>query len=379
MFELIQLLFGILLNPLVLTLILMCLICFLTYIYIVISQYKKTAYYQVTKLSYFSVINDLGRYGEYLTYKNLQHFEKYGAKFLFNIYVPKENDKTTEIDVLMVCAKGIFVFESKNYSGWIFGSDNQKNWYQTLPVRRGESHKEPFYNPIMQNKTHIKYLKTLLDDEYTYNSIIVFSDRCTLKNINITNKDVIVINRYDLNNVITNLYNQNQTRNLTENDINKIYSILYPFSQTDDQIKKKHIDDINNDIKAKLISTDENQNISSEETNINNNTESTNLSDFNDTNKTNDDRNDMANDNTPSAIPTVTPNASISNDPSNIVETEREVAKPINDNKENTPILKCPKCNGNLVLRTATKGNNAGNQFYGCTNYPKCKYIQNLS
>ena len=41
--------------------------------------------------------------------------------------------------------------------------------------------------------------------------------------------------------------------------------------------------------------------------------------------------------------------------------------------------LICPKCGSKLVLRIAKKGTNIGNQFYGCSNYPKCKYIQNLS
>ena len=40
--------------------------------------------------------------------------------------------------------------------------------------------------------------------------------------------------------------------------------------------------------------------------------------------------------------------------------------------------LKCPKCNGDLVLRTASRGVNSGKQFYGCSNFPKCKYIQNI-
>lgn len=45
---------------------------------------------------------------------------------------------------------------------------------------------------------------------------------------------------------------------------------------------------------------------------------------------------------------------------------------------EEPPFFKCPKCNGKLILRTATKGTNAGKQFYGCSNYPKCKYIRNI-
>ena len=40
--------------------------------------------------------------------------------------------------------------------------------------------------------------------------------------------------------------------------------------------------------------------------------------------------------------------------------------------------LICPKCGGELVLRTAKKGSKAGNQFYGCSNYPNCKYLKNL-
>ena len=41
--------------------------------------------------------------------------------------------------------------------------------------------------------------------------------------------------------------------------------------------------------------------------------------------------------------------------------------------------LICPRCGNPLVLRTAKKGNNAGNQFYGCSTYPKCTYIQNIN
>jgi hypothetical protein len=77
-----------------------------------------------------------GKSGEYLVYKVLQNYEKDGAKFLFNCYLPKNNNNdTTEIDVIMIHNSGIYVFESKNYSGWIFGSEHQQKWTQTLPGR----------------------------------------------------------------------------------------------------------------------------------------------------------------------------------------------------------------------------------------------------
>ena len=76
-------------------------------------RYKETAYYQITKKPYRSM--DKGTRGEYLIYEHLRYLEDGGGKFLFNIYLPKRNNETTEIDVLLISPKGLFVFESKNY------------------------------------------------------------------------------------------------------------------------------------------------------------------------------------------------------------------------------------------------------------------------
>ena len=38
----------------------------------------------------------------------------------------------------------------------------------------------------------------------------------------------------------------------------------------------------------------------------------------------------------------------------------------------------CPKCERELILRTATRGQNLGGQFWGCSAYPRCKYILRL-
>ena len=83
-------------------------------IYIQIQNYKKSSYYKVTNNSVLEVVLDKGKLGEYLTYKNLIQYEEMGAKFLFNLYISKENDKTTELDLIMITKKGILVFESKN-------------------------------------------------------------------------------------------------------------------------------------------------------------------------------------------------------------------------------------------------------------------------
>ena len=96
-----------------------------------------------------------------------------------------------EIDVMFICQKGIFVFESKNYSGWIFG--NEKDQYWTASLAGGQ--KNRFYNPIKQNRTHLKWLSNYLnafDLEVPLFSVIVFSKRCELKKITTFSSDINV-------------------------------------------------------------------------------------------------------------------------------------------------------------------------------------------
>jgi len=45
------------------------------------------------------------------------------------------------------------------------------------------------------------------------------------------------------------------------------------------------------------------------------------------------------------------------------------------DMQINNETVLCPKCNIPMVLRKATKGQNAGKEFYGCVNYPRCKEV----
>ena len=168
--------------------------------------------------------------------------ESNGAKFLFNVYIPRGKTQTTEIDVLMICPKGIFVFESKNYSGWIFGNETQKYWCQSLKTRRGTI-KKHFYNPIIQNQSHIKHLKNLIGKELPMYSIIAFSERCTLKNEEIKSINTSVIKRYEVPFIVSHIYN-NSNNYLSESDIAEIYNKLYPYTQLDEKNKFKHINNI---------------------------------------------------------------------------------------------------------------------------------------
>lgn len=192
-------------------------------------QYKSEAYHSVTKYSYFSVKHDKGRHLEYLTYKSLRHFENNGGKFLFNVLIPKGNGETTEIDLILICSKGLFVFECKNFSGWIFGDELQKRWTQTLPVGRGRCRREQFYNPIMQNSSHIRHLKNLIGKSIPTWSVIVFSDRSVFKNVTIRS-NVNVINHYRTAAVVASLCIQTQEV-YTQAEISDIYNMISPYTQ----------------------------------------------------------------------------------------------------------------------------------------------------
>lgn len=205
--------------------------------------YKSTNYYKATQNSYWSVHGDSGLYGEYSLYKNLQPFENIGCKFLFNLYVPRDNSKTSEIDIVMFHPKGLFVIESKNYSGWIFGNENNKQWTQTLPIGYGESHKERFYNPIMQNATHIRAIRKYIDDTIPIYSVIAFSDKCTLKNVTVKGNVIVTYYSYlysDIKNKLSGINNYSVSSEMLQ----ETYKKLSQYANADDYTKFQHIHNI---------------------------------------------------------------------------------------------------------------------------------------
>ncbi len=66
-------------------------------------------------------------------------------------------DGTTQIDHIIVSEYGVFVIETKNMKGWIFGQPNQRQWTQKI-----FQHTNHFQNPLHQNYKHTKALQDLL-------------------------------------------------------------------------------------------------------------------------------------------------------------------------------------------------------------------------
>lgn len=93
-----------------------------------------------------------------------------------NVTLPTD-DGTTQIDHIIVSKYGIFVIETKNMKGWIFGSKNQKQWTQQI-----FKHKSRFQNPLHQNYKHIKTLEACLKkNSDSIFSVIIFIGDSTFK------------------------------------------------------------------------------------------------------------------------------------------------------------------------------------------------------
>ena len=202
------------------------------------SEYYKSEYYNETKVPYMVMARDTGKYGEYLSYHYLRDYTNLGGKFLFNTYLPMENNKTTEIDLILLYPFGIFVIESKNYSGWIFGNEKDKYWTQVLSTGKGKSEKKQFYNPIAQNKGHIRQLRKYIPEKIPIYSMIVFSERCELKNITTSSTNTKVIKRDQLRWNIDMIKLQFP---IEQEEIDRIYQQLYPYTKVTNEVKQQHI------------------------------------------------------------------------------------------------------------------------------------------
>ena len=96
---------------------------------------------------------------------------------LNNIYLPIGKGATTQIDHIVVSRFGVFVVETKNYSGWIFADASSKVWMQTIYHA-----KNTFQNPIRQNYHHICSIATNLGLPQKYiHGVVAFTGDCEFK------------------------------------------------------------------------------------------------------------------------------------------------------------------------------------------------------
>ena len=102
--------------------------------------------------------------------------DKKKYRVLKNVVVPTV-DGSTQIDHIIVSEYGVFVIETKNMSGWIFGGARQITWTQ-----KTHGHTNRFQNPLHQHHKHVNTLKALLElsDQQLF-SVFVFVGSSTFK------------------------------------------------------------------------------------------------------------------------------------------------------------------------------------------------------
>jgi hypothetical protein len=178
---------------------------------------------------------------------------------------------------------GIFVVETKNMKGWIFGSETQAQWTQKL---YGKSFR--FQNPLRQNYKHVKALQAMLDlPPEVFHSVVVFAGEGRLKSA--------------------------MPANVTRGGgyVTYIKSFSAPV------LSEPQVLDALARIRTGRVA------------------------------------------------------------PSR--ETRRQHVRQLETRSDPAAARNCPKCGSSMVLRTARRGASAGNQFWGCSAYPGCRMVQNVT
>ncbi|MEG9303929.1 NERD domain-containing protein [Psychrobacter celer] len=295
---------------------------------------------------------------------------------LNNVTLPLANGGSTQIDHIIVSVYGIFVIETKNYKGWIYGSEKQKQWTQVF--QNGSKFK--FQNPLRQNYLHIKTLADLLDLELSYfHSMIAFIGECELKTRDELPENVLTTG-------MVSYVKKKEDRLLTEDEVTSIVEQI----ESNKFSKSWHT---NRQHKAYL--KDKHSNASK---NTDNPTPESIIKETVDrtilksrevhrwSGQTEIESNELPIDslNTQQIIKPHDMADKVFLTPFEIVESEPKVNEPAilkvtnhDANIDQAPT--CPICNGEMVKRVAKNGARKGQSFYGCVQFPKCRGVVNVS
>lgn len=183
-----------------------------------------------------------GAIGEYKIDIQLSQFPK-NYRSLNDLFIKNPKAKTgySQIDHVLITPYGIFVIETKNYQGTIYGNREQKNW-----IING---KFKMLNPLIQNYGHIESLKLCLDRKYheLFISMVSFTKRCKLKVDpefrKISSNELVIcdleLSEY-INRKISFLKLQNPVALLNDSEIEMIHHCLLNKNIVDASEREKH-------------------------------------------------------------------------------------------------------------------------------------------
>lgn len=120
-----------------------------------------------------------GQQGEAALIASFEQYFRAPHLLINNATFYDEQGGTTQIDHILLSPFGIFVIETKNYRGQIFGKEHEPKWTQRL----GQN-SYLFQNPLRQNYKHIRVLQDLLQPHVKaelFYSVVVFTQNSQIK------------------------------------------------------------------------------------------------------------------------------------------------------------------------------------------------------
>ena len=230
------------------------------------------------------------------------------------------NDMSAQIDYMVFTRRRVYIIECKNLIGNI-EIDNNDRFIRTYELF-GKQIREGIYSPITQNERH----------------------RVVIKNIRLQDKNIIKKLFFD---------------KAFDDNYKSIVVLANPKNILNDRFAKK-------EVKSKVIRADQLVKFIKEKD-----------KEVTDIKYSNEDMLKLA---------TYFLDKSVANKSDYIKKYEEMIARVteekkfgIKENEKNIQQEKiCPECGYNLVLRVAKHGINVGEKFYGCSNFPKCRYIEKL-
>lgn len=153
-----------------------------------------------------------GVLGEARVNRALRTLDKADYRLFPNLILPVRGG-TTQIDHIVASRFGVFVIETKNMRGWIFGSADRQQWTQVI-----YRWKSRFQNPIRQNYRHVRAVQEVLKlDRRKVHGVVVFVGRAEARSLM---PDDVVWNVARLKSLIlskrTELLSDNELRDVCE-------------------------------------------------------------------------------------------------------------------------------------------------------------------
>ncbi len=112
--------------------------------------------------------------------------------YLYNDISVRSGFNRAQIDHMVVCEKGIFVLETKNWRGRLVGSETDRKWFQHAYLDRPP---RALSNPVLQNKRHVAVLEKVLRSggvpEVPIIPMLVFTGRNTT--LDIKNQETLML------------------------------------------------------------------------------------------------------------------------------------------------------------------------------------------